>query len=560
MGLVSAAIGALVLLGWWTGLRALTHLVTGFVSMRPNTALCLVLGGAAASLRTSARPGRAARRIARALAGAVAAVSAAALAQPFLGPELRVDQILASASALAAEVEPRRAPLLAAGATFLLGLALFGLEVESPRGRRPAQFLALAAGLVPLHALVSYAYGVEPRHGLSPFTQVAPHAGVGLALLAGSALLARPDRGLMTVISADGPGGRVMRRLLVPVVLLPLALGWLFLVFGPRLGKYEAVVGASFLVLSAIVTGSVILWRNAREVQRADDDRGRVEETLRAEREWLRRVEAERVVLLERERVARAEAERSSGAKDEFIATLSHELRTPLNSVLGWARLLRGGKLDEAEVRQAVEAIERGATTQAQLVDDLLDVSRIVRGVLRLDVRPVDLAAVIRAAAEVVEPAARGRDIEIAIRLAKVGAVAGDPGRLQQVVWNLLSNAIKFTPPGGRVEIRLAQAEAAGVEIAVSDSGKGITRDFLPHLFERFRQADSSTTRAHGGLGLGLAIVRHLVEAHGGTVEAESPGPGLGSTFTVRLPPAPTRPRSRSGEIALPGPAPDREA
>jgi PAS domain S-box-containing protein len=269
------------------------------------------------------------------------------------------------------------------------------------------------------------------------------------------------------------------------------------------------------------------------------------------------RIEEERLALLAREQEARAEAEKASRAKDEFIATLSHELRTPLNSVLGWARLLRIGKLDGDGVRRAVEAVERGATTQAQIVDDLLDVSRIVRGELKLDVRPVDMAPVIEAAIETVRLSAAAREIEITPSLAaRAGPVSGDPGRLQQIVWNLLTNAIKFTPNGGKVQISL-EARDGIVELRVRDDGCGISPEFLPHVFERFRQADSSTTRAHGGLGLGLAIVRHLVEAHGGTVSAESPGVGQGATFTVRLPvlAARVRPR-RLEEVKAAAPAP----
>jgi CheY-like chemotaxis protein len=201
-----------------------------------------------------------------------------------------------------------------------------------------------------------------------------------------------------------------------------------------------------------------------------------------------------------------------------------------------------------------VEAIERGATTQAQIVDDLLDMARIVRGQLRLDVRPVEMVAVIEAAVDTVRPAAAAREIEIATVLEpRAGTVAGDPGRLQQVVWNLLTNAIKFTPPGGRAEVRLAR-QGEALEVSVRDTGPGIPPEFLPHVFERFRQGDSSTTRAHGGLGLGLAIVRHIVEAHGGTVEAESAGPGQGSTFRVRLPLAQPRPRARDADAPRPAP------
>ncbi len=263
-----------------------------------------------------------------------------------------------------------------------------------------------------------------------------------------------------------------------------------------------------------------------------------------------RRHEAERAALFVRERDARAEAERASRAKDEFIATVSHELRTPLNAVLGWARLLRGGRLDGPATARAIEAIERSATTQAQIVDDLLDVSRIVRGQLKLDVRDVDLAAAVDAAADTVRPAATAKSISLSLDLAPgAGAVRGDPARLQQVVWNLLANAIKFTPAGGRVDVRLTR-HVDRVRLEVMDNGLGIDGSFLPHLFERFRQADSSPTRTHGGLGLGLAIVRHLVEAHGGAVAAESGGKGKGAHFTVDLPLPPQAPPGEGGSQA----------
>jgi signal transduction histidine kinase len=243
--------------------------------------------------------------------------------------------------------------------------------------------------------------------------------------------------------------------------------------------------------------------------------------------------------LRQAERGAREEAERAARSRDEFVATVSHELRTPLNAVLGWARLLRLGNLDPAAAVRAVETIERSATLQAKLVDDILDVSRILRGGLRLDVRPVELAPLVEAAADAVRPAAAARHISLVVLLRPgAGRVSGDPVRLQQVAWSLLSNAVKFSPAGGRIEVRLDRA-GDDLELQVTDQGTGIDPAFLPHLFELFRQADSSSTRAYGGLGLGLAMVRHLVEAHGGTVRAESSGRGRGSTFTVRLPALP---------------------
>jgi len=235
------------------------------------------------------------------------------------------------------------------------------------------------------------------------------------------------------------------------------------------------------------------------------------------------------------------QAQEANRIKDEFLATVSHELRTPLNAMIGWIYLLHTGKLDEAAAARALETIRRNAYSQAQIVDDILDVSRIITGKLHLEARPVELHPVIEAALESVRPAAEAKAIQLQPLLdSRAGQVSGDPSRLQQVVWNLLSNAIKFTPRGGRVEVRLARVDSH-LEIAVSDTGQGISPEFLPHVFERFRQADSSSTRAYGGLGLGLAIVRHLVELHGGTVHAESPGQGQGATFTVKLPLSPLR-------------------
>jgi PAS domain S-box-containing protein len=672
LGLVVAFGGALVLLGWAAGVEPLTSLLPGSVAMDAHTAAALLASGLATALLAPAPQRTSLRRAGQVLAAAVVLLAALRLLEHGLGRSL-LDALL-----LGGEGAPRRASAGSALVLLLLGWALLLLDVETPLGHRPAQLLALAAALFPLQAAVAWIYGVAPAEGHSPLTRVAPHGGVAFALLCTALLLARADRGLMRVVTASGPAGRMARRLLSATAVLPVALGWLFLVAGLRTGGYEAMVGASLVVVSAVLLGAAAVWGQARELQRMDEERTSVEEALRAGREWLRttlgsigeavvacdeagrvtdmnavaealtgwssadalgrpldevvrtvggdgrgplqspvaqvlradraadlprdtvlvarsgaefpvegclapirgdggaargvvlvcrdirerrRVEEERAALLAREREARAQAEEASRAKDEFIATLSHELRTPLNSVLGWARLLRMGKLEPKDVQRAVEAIERGATTQAQIVDDLLDMARIVRGQLRLDVRPVELVPVVEAAVDTVRPAAAARDIAIvAVLEPRAGPVSGDPGRLQQVMWNLLTNAIKFTPPGGRVEVRLV-SRGGHVELTVRDTGSGIPPEFVPHLFERFRQADSSTTRVHGGLGLGLAIVRHLVEAHGGTVHAESGGPGCGSTFRVELPVAAARPRAREVEAprapARPAPALD---
>ncbi|MEA2561796.1 MAG: hypothetical protein QOH06_3300 [Acidobacteriota bacterium] len=249
-----------------------------------------------------------------------------------------------------------------------------------------------------------------------------------------------------------------------------------------------------------------------------------------------RRAEQERLKLTEEMRGAWKEAEAASRSKDEFLATVSHELRTPLNAILGWAQLLELTPGDGEKQRRGLQAIHRNAKAQAQLIDDLLDLSRIVSGNMRLDVRTLDLAPVLESAIEAVRPAAEARQIRLQRVLdPQAGPVVGDADRLRQVVWNLLSNAVKFTPKGGRVEVRLERVNSH-VEIVVADSGIGISPEFLPHVFDRFRQFDGSASRNHGGLGLGLAIVRHLVELHGGRVEVRSSGLDQGSTFVVSLP------------------------
>ena len=243
-----------------------------------------------------------------------------------------------------------------------------------------------------------------------------------------------------------------------------------------------------------------------------------------------------RTRLLASEKLARSEAERANRLKDEFLATISHELRNPLNAIMGWAHMMRLGKLTPANTERAVETIYRNAKSQAQLVADLLDVSRIISGKLRLDVRTVDLISIVNAAIDSVRPAVEAKGIWLQTMLdPEAGPISGDADRLQQIVWNLLTNAVKFTPKGGNIQVNVQRVDSHA-EIVVSDSGVGISKEFLPYVFDRFRQADASTTRIHGGLGLGLSIVRQLVDLHGGSVSVHSEGEGKGATFTITLP------------------------
>jgi signal transduction histidine kinase/ActR/RegA family two-component response regulator len=302
-----------------------------------------------------------------------------------------------------------------------------------------------------------------------------------------------------------------------------------------RLAFETITTGARPYTLDIVELADGRVFEQCSKIQRVDErDVGRV---------WnfrditeTRRAEEERRQLLESERAARTASERMSALKDQFLATLSHELRTPLNAIVGWAQILRGARRGEADVQKGLETIERNARAQAQLIDDLLDMSRIVSGKIRLDIQPMDPRTFIEAALETVSPAAEAKGIRIEKVLDPArGMLSADPNRLQQVIWNLLSNALKFTPKGGLVQLVLTRAESH-IEICVTDSGIGIKPEFLPHVFERFRQADATTTRRYGGLGLGLSIVKHLVELHGGSVACDSPGEGLGSTFRVTLP------------------------
>jgi PAS domain S-box-containing protein len=334
---------------------------------------------------------------------------------------------------------------------------------------------------------------------------------------------------------SDAPSDRVLRTresMLVPEVGPEVLAG---LAPGPVQAALAETGFRSMMVVPLVARGRAL---GALTFLSAESGRVYTRNDLQLAEELGRRaaLAADNAALYKASQEARLGAEKANRAKDEFLATLSHELRTPLTPILGWTVMLRSGNLDQQGILRGLEVIERNVRVQTQLIEDLLDVSRIVTGKLRVEVRPMELVPVIEAGLEAVRPSADAKEIQVAVNLpSRHTRVLGDPDRLQQVVWNLTSNAVKFTPKGGRVEIGLTETDSHAV-LTVSDTGKGISPDFLPHVFERFRQADSTSTRKYGGLGLGLAIVRHLVELHGGTVQAESEGPDKGATFTVKLP------------------------
>jgi len=299
-------------------------------------------------------------------------------------------------------------------------------------------------------------------------------------------------------------------------------------------GLYAMIATVPIILIIYFTYRTYLKNIEASEAQ-ADIAQKHIEELSRYLGELTRLEQARRQLLLD-ERQARAEAEAANRIKDEFLATLSHELRTPLTSLLGWASLLRGPDIDDVLLAKGLQTIERNARIQTQLIDDLLDVSRIISGKLNLEVQSVDISSAVEAAITVVRPASEAKGIRLTYtRDPVIGSISGDSSRLQQIVWNLLSNAVKFTPERGWIEVQLRQPDEH-VQLTVKDSGQGITAEFLPRVFDRFRQADSSTTRDYGGLGLGLAIARHLVELHGGTIRAESAGEDCGATFCVTFP------------------------
>lgn len=332
------------------------------------------------------------------------------------------------------------------------------------------------------------------------------------------------------LLRVDGKTSDLVHSFLgAPILSAGSVCGWIYLL--NKLGA-DAFTEADERLAATLATQVAIAYENAMlysDVQRHATE-------LQLEIAERKQAEEERAHLLVRERMARAEAEQANRTKDEFLATLSHELRTPLSAILGWSHLVRSGKLDEPQLSRAFETIERNARSQSQLIDDLLDVSRIITGKLQIEPRLVDVCTVIEAAADAVQPAIEAKKVQFEMVLAGEACLTrGDANRLQQVFWNLFTNAIKFTPPGGNIRVE-AKLVAERVRVSVNDSGIGITPEFLPYIFDRFRQADGSTTRVHGGLGLGLSIVKHLVQLHDGAVEVESEGKNQGATFTVCLP------------------------
>jgi signal transduction histidine kinase len=523
-GLVLIAIGATVLVGWAVNSEFLKGL-SGEITMKPNAAVGLLAAGLSLALLGARSP--AARLLGQACAVLAGTVGVLTLSEHIVGWELGIDQLLfeetpgAAATTSPGRMGPNSSTSLALSCT-----ALLCLYRSTDRTILVAQLLGAAVAVLALIPTVGYVYGAQQLYAIAKYTGIAFHTGLALLALSAGLLLARHDKGPVSALTTDAPSGVMTRRLLAAAILVPLLVGYLR-VIGERLDFYDSPLGVALFVVTMIVMLSVLVWRAAVAFGRSDRE--------------LRIVQRHREQLLVRERTAREKAERADQAKDEFIAALSHELRTPLNAILGWMYMLQQETIPDASRTKATDVVLRNAGVLSRLIEDLLDTSRITTGHLVLSMGPLDVRTVVQAAVDSVLPAAAARSVDVVVpRMTAPVPMVGDAERLQQIVWNLLSNAIKFSPPGTQVHISVGST-VDEIVISVKDEGEGIDPAFLPHVFDRLRQGDASTTRAQGGLGLGLFIARHLTILHGGTLDAHSNGPGTGAAFTVRLPPVSAR-------------------
>ena len=527
--LLAALQGALALVGWSTGIEALKGSYALGINIKTNTAIVILLLGLA--LLLLGPPHRSGWRtwIGRAFAFLAMAIGLLTLSEHVTGRDLGIDQALFTEPPGApATSSPNRMGPPASIIVPLIGLSLLISDNRAWRGVRLSQLAAALALLVGAVPLLGYVYGVRELFGLATFTGIALPTAICFILLALGVLFARAHQGAMKLVIADNAGGMLLRRMFPAAIIIPIALGWASVAL-QDMGLFDASFGRTLLTVSFMVVFSALIWWNAALISRVAAGRDRAED---AERELSARLRT----ALEGERAAREAAEHANRMKDEFLATLSHELRTPLNAILGWATLLAEESLSEEDVKRGLATIQRNARLQARLIEDLLDMSRIVSGQIRLEVRAVDLCHLVDMTVSAALPSADAKGIALSRELEQDACmVNGDPERVHQILWNLISNAVKFTPRGGHASVTLRRVGDVA-EVTVTDNGIGFSPEFLPHIFEQFHQEDASFTRRHGGLGLGLSIAQRLAHLHGGRIEAASPGEGKGATFTLYLP------------------------
>ena len=517
-GVATTAVGVLALGGWIWDIHPLKS-IYGPITMKVNAAIGLILCGVSVLALRWSRP------LSRASAAAAGAIGALTLFQHLTGFDLGIDQLLfTEAPGAPGTASPNRMGPNGAVSFILASISLWCLASGRTRHISMAQRLSAGALILPSIPVAGYLYGAEELYGVAKFTGIALHTALAFMVLHIGILTARTDVAPASVFVSQGPAGTMLRWLTLPVVAIPMVLGYLEIA-ARRAELVDRGMGLALYAMALIVLFGFTVWQTARMIDRSDAAR--------------RVAEHDRDALIESERQARADAERSNRLKDQFLATLSHELRTPLNVMLGWTQILESG-VNPAEHTRIAGVVARNGRLLARLVGDLLDISRASTAQFDIFRTPVVLDAVVQSSLDAIRPTAAEKGVAIDAELAsETEPLQADAERLQQIVWNLLSNAVKFTPPGGRIVVRTAVARE-GIRLTVSDTGIGFDAGFAPDLFKPFRQADSSASREHGGLGLGLSIAKHLAELHGGSLEASSPGLGHGATFTLTLPRLPS--------------------
>jgi signal transduction histidine kinase len=515
LGASVSTVAAIVLLGWVLDEPRLTGFY-GSITMKTNAAVGLLLCGVAVWSF-----GRVPALVTSAFGGLAAVIGGLTLFEHVSGWDLHIDQALfTEPMGAAATTSPNRMGPNGSSGLVVAGVALMLLARGTEASIRRAQKLVMVGLVLALLAVAGYLYGAAQLYAVAQYTGIALHTALALIILHTGVLALRSDAGPMALFASDGPEGTLLRRMAMPITLLPLALGYVVLI-GRQGELYDRGLAFAIFASALVLVLWMTVWQTARSIAAADRQR--------------RLAEQHRDELLVRERRARDEAERANTLKDQFIATLSHELRTPLNVMLGWTQVLEGSGPRDAQARAAA-VVARNGRLLARLVEDLLDISRATAGQFDIVREPMSMNSAAQAAIDAMSPAAADKGVLLVSSLqASPDAIEADAARLQQVVSNLLSNAVKFTPAGGRVEVRTENADGE-VVLTVTDTGHGFDAAFAPHIFEPFRQADASTQREHGGLGLGLSIARHLIELHGGRISAMSDGLERGATFTVRLP------------------------
>ncbi|HEY0460133.1 MAG TPA: HAMP domain-containing sensor histidine kinase [Pyrinomonadaceae bacterium] len=505
-------IALVIIFEWLAGVKIIARFSPNDSSMKVNVAIIFLLFGLGLFLNESESPS--ARIAAKTLTVGGQLIALLTLAQYLFGINLGIDQLIARDNPNAAFTSSpgRMSPFVALN--FLLtGTALLLWRKRGKHNKSPREYFALVSLFMPAIVLVGYIFSASELYSFTTVTGIALFTAILFLILLSGILAVHSERGFTTILLSRTRGGLILRLLLPTSLTALILLYWI----GVRMSRAGFISEDLVVPLGILGTGAVIsflIWRTARLLYDAEIKEKQTFAALQ---------------------IAHRAAEEASRAKDEFISVVSHELRTPLNSILGWIKIIENSP-GEANTRRAFEVIRRQSENQLQLIEDLLDTSRIITGKMRLEIKPLEIEDVITEAVETVRPAAEAKNINLIFEKSDaVKTLAGDCDRLQQVFWNLLSNSVKFTPRDGEIKIQ-AWREDSNIKIRIADTGDGIEADFLPFVFERFRQPDNTATHRSGGLGLGLSLVRNIVELHGGAITAESDGRGRGSTFTIRLP------------------------